>query len=151
MLQDARLGKPPVIIGPVLVHQQVDFASFNYFASTLVSHDRQLRNILAFRTDGDKAIIGAFSHNFLYALQLRCFVHFKKNVQEKLRSLGLPSGVFELFLSDILGQHRGAWYQEGLVDCSCQRQFDDKLLQLKDEWNRREEPHASASGPKFYD
>ena len=48
MLEDVRSLKHPCICGPVLVHQQVDFASFNYFASTLISHGQ----IIAFGTDG---------------------------------------------------------------------------------------------------
>ena len=39
MLEDVRSRKHPVILGPIQVHQQ-DFSSFNYFASTLMSHNR---------------------------------------------------------------------------------------------------------------
>ena len=143
--------KHPCICGPVLVHHQVDFASFNYFASTLISHDQRLRRILAFGTDGDKALIAVFSYTFSCALQFRCFVHFKKNVQEKLRSLGLPTCVSNQFLADIFGQHHGSCYQEGLVDCSSENEFDDMLEQLKPSWNCREVQYSSANGPKFYD
>ena len=51
MLEDVKSHKQPVIIGPVLIHQHKDFSSFNYFASTLVSHDCRLRNLLAFGTE----------------------------------------------------------------------------------------------------
>ena len=37
MLQDVNTGKHPTMVGPVLVHQQTDFSSFNYFISTLIS------------------------------------------------------------------------------------------------------------------
>ena len=33
MLEDVRSGEPPSLPGPVLVHQQMKFSSFNYFAS----------------------------------------------------------------------------------------------------------------------
>lgn len=69
MLEDVRSRKHPIILGPILVHQQKDFSSFNYFASTLVSHDRRIRNVLAFGTDGDKAVVEAFAHNFPFALK----------------------------------------------------------------------------------
>ena len=59
-------------------------------------------------------------------------MHFKKNVHEKLRSLGLPTSVSEQFLADIFGQHQGPCYQEGLVDCGSEREFDDKLESLKE-------------------
>ena len=40
MLEDVRSKQHPTMIGPILVHQQTDFASLNYFASTLVSHHK---------------------------------------------------------------------------------------------------------------
>ena len=61
-LEDAQSGKHPAIIGPVLVHQQLKFSSFNYFFSTLVSANKQLRHILAVGSDGNEALVQAFSH-----------------------------------------------------------------------------------------
>lgn len=43
------------------------------------------------------------------------FFTLQEKVQEKLRSLGMPSGVSDLFLVDIFGQCHGSTYQEGLV------------------------------------
>ena len=74
MLQDVNTGKHPTMVGPVLVHQQTDFSSFNYFISTLISHSKHLRNILCFGTDGDKALVEALAHNSQLAIQLRCFL-----------------------------------------------------------------------------
>ena len=105
------------MVGPILVHQQTDFASFSYFASMLISHNRQLRNILCFGSDGDKALVEAFSHSFPFAIQLRCFIHFRRNIQEKLRTLGIPHQVAEEFVTDILGKQHGSTYIEGLTDC----------------------------------
>ena len=53
LLEDIRSGKSPIIIGPVLVHQQMKFTSFNYLASTLIDGNKNLRYIQAFGTDGD--------------------------------------------------------------------------------------------------
>ena len=150
MLQDVSTEKHPTMIGPVLIHQQTDFASFNYFAATLISHSKKLRNALCFGTDGDKALVEAFAHNFPYALQLRCFIHFKKNGQEKLRSTGFPSSVSDKVLADIFGKHTGSVYKEGLVDCVSEEAFDDMLQQLKEVWNEYEQPFAPASGPQFH-
>ena len=54
----------PVMAGPIFIHQRKDFASFNYFASTLVCFEKLLKDICAFGTDGDPALIEAFSHAF---------------------------------------------------------------------------------------
>ena len=150
MLQDVNTGKHPTMVGPVLVHQQTDFSSFNYFISTLISHSKHLRNILCFGTDGDKALVEALSHNFQLAIQLRCFIHFKKNVHEKLHSLGFSSSLAKEMLSDIFGKHTGSCYSEGLVDSTSELEFDTMLEQHKDVWNKRESPFAPSSGPRFF-
>ena len=128
------------MVGAILVHQQTDYASFNYFASTLISHDKQLHNVLCFGSDGDKALVEAFSHSFPFAIQLRCFIHFRRNIQEKLHTLGIPHQVAEEFLTDILGKQHGSTYVEGLVDCRSEQEFDEKLQALEQTWNDRELP-----------
>ena len=144
MLEDVRSRKHPVILGPLLVHQQKDFSSFNYFASTLVSHDRRLRNVLAFGTDGDQAIVESFAHNFPFALQLRCFIHLTRNIEDKLRSLAIPTEVAGEFIADIFGRRTGGVYIEGLVDSRSEEDFDATLKQLETVWESR------PNGSKFY-
>lgn len=46
ILQDFGTGKHPAMVGPVLILQQMDFPSSNYFAVTLNSHNKKLRNVL---------------------------------------------------------------------------------------------------------
>ena len=76
MVENIKTKKHPVMLGPLLVHQKVDFPAFNYFASTLIGSWKEPKHVLAFGT-GDKAIVEALSHNFPFAIQLRCFLHFK--------------------------------------------------------------------------
>lgn len=150
MLQDVSTGKYPAIVGHVLIHQQKDFPSFNYFAATLISHNKNLGNVLCFGTDGDKALVEAFAHNFPYTLQLWCFIHFKKNVQEKMRSFGFPSSVSDAVLADIFGKQTGSVHMEGLVHCASEEAFDAMMQQLKDVWDEYERPFAPAGGPQFH-
>lgn len=42
MLEDVSSKKHPSILGPILVHQRMDFATFNYFASTLIGFNKKL-------------------------------------------------------------------------------------------------------------
>ena len=72
-------------MGLLLVHQQKNFVSFNYFCSTVIGYDRHLRKIMAFGTDGDASLIESLSNAFPFAVQLRC-IHFKRNMEEKLKS-----------------------------------------------------------------
>ena len=128
MLQDVKTGTSPMMLGPVLVHQRVDFNAFNYFASTLIGCRRELQQILAFGTDRDKALVEAFTHNFPYAVQLSCFIHFRRNIQEKLKEL---ASVSNEFLADIFGKRIGKTFQAGLVSSSTVNMFDEQFECLK--------------------
>lgn len=99
--EDKHSKKAPLMLGPIHVHQKVDFASFNYFATTLIGCRRNLQHVLTFGTDGDKALVEALTHNFPYAIQLRCFIHFHRNLEEKLKEFGIPSFISEEFICDI--------------------------------------------------
>ena len=150
MLQDVITKKSPLLLGPVLVHQSTNFSVFNYFASTLVGCRPKLRQVLAFGSDGDKALIEAFTHNFPYAIQLHCFIHFQRNVAEKLKNLGFSSAISQEFLDDIFGKQIGNSYQEGLVDCCSADDMDRCLSILKNTWDSREIAHLSSSESSFY-
>ena len=150
MIEDVTTKKSPLLLGPVLVHQSTNFSAFNYFASTLVGCRPNLRHVLAFGSDGDKALVEAFTHNFAYAIQLRCFIHFRRNVAEKLKNLGFSSSISQEFLDDIFGKHIRNSYQEGLVDCCSSDDFDRRLSQLKSVWDSRESLHLSTAESSFY-
>ena len=135
MVEDIKTKRHPIMLGPVLVHQKVDFSAFNYFVSTLIGLHKELKHVLAFGTDGDKALVEALSHNFPFAIQLRCFLHFRKNVEQKLRDLGMPSSIIQEFIADIFGKHVGNTYQEGLVDSCSLQEFDQHLENLKQLWD----------------
>ena len=151
MLVDITSKKNPTMAGPVLVHQRKNFATFNYFASTLVSFNKKLHGLLAFGTDGDEALIEAFSHNFPFAIQLRCFLHMKRNIQSKLGERGLLSSVSEEFLSNIFGKHVCSRYEEGLVDSVSSVDFETRLQNCKDVWNAREVNYLHLGQASFFD
>ena len=119
---------------------------FNYFASTLVGLRKELKRVLAFGSDGDKALVIAPSHNFPFALDFRCSLHFKKNVEHKLKELEIPT---QEFLSNIFGRCVSNTYQEGLVDSCSVQQFNERLNTLKPLWDAKEKPSATPSGPRF--
>ena len=150
MLEDVRSGEPPSLPGPVLVHQQMKFSSFNYFASALIDGNKKLRHIQAFGTDGDTNLSEALGHNFPFAFSLRCFIHFERNLCSKLHDLGIPKKVANEFIHDVMGHCEGRTYQEGLVDCATVSDFDQKLSRLENVWNAREKPFCGVSAPRFY-
>ena len=107
MLENTLTNKNPYFLGPILVHQHKNFPAFDYFASTRIAHERRLKNVRAYGTDGDPALIEALSHNFPDALQLRCFIHLKRNVAEKLKQRGICNSKAQEFLADIFGTQCG--------------------------------------------
>ena len=131
------------MLGPILVHQSTNFSAYNYFASTLIGLRPALCRVLAFRSDGDKALTEAFTHNFPYVVQLRCFIHFQRNIEEKLKSLRFYSTVAQEFLSDISGKQIRNTYQEGLVDSFSHDDFDRHLSEIKSIWNAHESAISS--------
>ena len=133
--------------GPILIHQRMDFATFNYFSSSLIGFNKKLWDLRAFGTDGQESLIDAFSHSF----QLRCFIHFKRNINEKLKEYGIPHKIAQEYVDDIFGCNRGSTYMTGLVDCSSESEFRERLAKCKVIWNTRESPYAPSSGPRFYD
>ena len=139
MLVDVTTHKHPTMAGPMLVHKRKNFSSFNYFANTLVGFNKQLQHITVFGTDGDQALIEAFSHNFSKAKQLRCFIHLKQNVAGKLKDTGMPPSVCQDFLSDIFAS---VVIEEGLVDSSSIAEFDGHLQNCKEVWLNREKFHG---------
>ena len=150
MLQDVKTGMAPLMLGPALIHQRVDFTAFNYFASTLVGCRRELRKILSFGSDGDKALVEAFTHNFPNAIQLRCFIHFKNNVQEKLKEYGFAASVTSEFIADIFGKRVGNTFYAGLVDSASLSEFDERFECLKSVWDLRESTCMPTIEPRFY-
>ena len=137
-------GKPPVMIGPLFVHLK---GTYHFFSSSLVSLRKELSSLKAFGTDGEIALERAFMTTFTKAIHLRCFLHFRGNIEQKLRDLSIPSTVSKEIVKDIMGCP--SRLELGLVDAQDSAQFDEMLLSLEKRWNEFEAPYNSP--PKFYE
>ena len=104
-----------------------------YFFSTLVALEEQIKNVLFFGTDGEQALINAATKNFEYATGLRCFLHAMDNVKRYLRGNRLQD-IEKDIIADIFGKHEGPRYQMGLADCIDDEDFDLKLESCIDKW-----------------
>lgn len=130
--------KAPVFIGPLMMHQRKDWKTFSRFANSLITSNPDLETILAYGTDGEKALIDGFKRHFRFAIFLRCFIHFRDNIKRELTSRGFSSEVKNLFMSEIFGKQDGSTKFCGLVDRESEEEFDEKLEDLKEEWGKRE-------------
>ena len=122
-------GKSPCLIGPLFVHLKKDFAAYHFFASSLISLRSPLSKLKCFGSDGKDALVKAFSTAFSSALHLRCFLHFRGNIEEKLRQLRIPSVVAKGFVHDILGNP--AQLELGLVDAEDETELQSMLTSLE--------------------
>ena len=68
LLESTRSGNPPVLIGPTMIHYRKTFHTYLFFASTLIGLRQELQGLRAFGTDGEKAFVNAFLHEFRYVM-----------------------------------------------------------------------------------
>jgi len=134
------------MIGPLFIHVKKDFATYHFFASSLVSRRVQLTDMRCFGTDGEEPLVSALSTAFPRAIQLRCFLHFHGNLEHKLHELSAPAAVAKQFIHDVLGNP--AQLERELVDAASEDELDGMLANLEEVWNERERQFNSP--PVFY-
>ena len=98
----------------------------------MVSFRPSLYNIIAFATDGKTELYKAFSASFPYALHLRCFRHYRANLNSKLKDLGISVGVVKIFLTDIFRRTEDQGHKEGIVDAKDSQDFQQRSEGLRD-------------------
>lgn len=143
-LENTSTNKPPVFIGPLLMHQRKDWKTYSKFAHALITQKPQLEGILACGFDGERALIDGFKRNLHFAIFLRCFLHFKDNIKRELTGRGLEESLRKQYMQEIFGKQEGNVKYFGLVDCNTEEEFDVKLESLKEKWEERENNSESS-------
>lgn len=113
----------------------------------MVSKRPELAHLQCFGTDGEIALVNAFSAVFTKAIHLRCFLHFRQNIERKLQSLGVSCAVIKEYRKDIFGDPQ--CLQFGLVDVSTKLELKNKLNSLEKKWNDLEKPFHTP--PEFFE
>ena len=140
----------PVFIGPTLIHYRKNFASFLFFASSLVSLRRELQCLRSFGTDGEKALVDAFVHEFRFTIHLYCSIHARNNIKKNLRDRRFPESVVNEIADDVFRKQVGTTYCEGLVDAESEEVFYQRLEEKRLLWEKKEKEHPGCS-TGFYD
>lgn len=96
LLENRKDGKHPSMIGPVLIHEKKTTETYSVFSGTLKSLNPGLGKVLAFGTDGEKALVTAFRNNFERATNLLC--------ESKLQEFGISGKGKETIVADIFGK-----------------------------------------------
>lgn len=141
MLSSKTSSKHPTVIGPLFIHVKKDFTAYHFFSSSLIGQQPNLVNLRAFGIDGEVALANALSASFPKAVHVRCFLHFKGNIEHKLSELRIPANVAKEFVDDIMG--KPTEFQLGLVDAKDPTHLDEMLTKFQSVWNDREKPFNS--------
>ena len=155
MLVAKRSGKSPIYMGAMLIHESIKFSSFHYFVSQIIGLCPLLKNVQAIDTDGEGPLYEVFCGCFPNAVHLRCFAHFQRNLEEKLKQLQFPSHIIKEIIHDVMGVQIGSDKYQGLVDADDEKDFREKLCLLKEKWDTFEcshrcVPHGKPFQPEFY-
>ena len=94
------------------------------FCKLFVTEKSEFSSLLAYATDGKKVIVDGFKRNVPFTTFLRCFMHYKKNIEEHLENCGFSKDLKKLFLKEIFGVQNSDKKLCGLVDCSSEEEFD---------------------------
>ena len=149
-LIDRQTKNPPVLLGPMIVHQKKSKESYYFLASGIVGLCSQLNSLVAFGTDGEIALGEAFHAQFPNAKHLLCFIHVRNRIKMKLQDLGILTDMAKGFVTDIFGQQLGTHKFCGLVDCESPEQFNLELQQLEEVWNSKEMYARSSTEAHFH-
>ena len=105
-------------MGPLLIHFHFRkrFSTFLYFVPTLVGLCCDLDKLKGFGTDGEEALVYAFSHEFGFAVHLTCAIHLRCNVKQQLQVRKFPEQHRRTTPDEIFGARRGSVYLEGLIN-----------------------------------
>ena len=134
LLELRRTGKPPICVGPILIHYRKTFPTYLFFVSSLIGLQKELKNIQAFGIDGEESLSDAIRHGFPLAIHLGCQIHKRRNIEAKLNDMGFPVETRNQILDNIFGKQRGDTMYEGLVDSQNSSLFDMKLDTIKEKW-----------------
>ena len=93
-----------------------------------------------FGTDGEIALVDAFSHEFRFSTHLFCFSHVHNNIKKELQSWDYWVDFREV----------GGVFSEGIVDAESEDEFFEKLEELK-ELISEKEIHGSGIRTGFFD
>ena len=136
----------PVMIGPIMLHQQRLYESYYALASSVVQLSPKLKNILCYETDEEKNLYKAFGTVFPFAIHLLCDIHMEDNIMRKVIDLGIQKSLADEYKKEIFGRRSGTVREPGLVDCLTEQDFQHRLNLLRPVWDKRH-----VKGRQFYE
>ena len=93
--------------------------------SEFISSKREaFKEAIAIGTDGEENIIKAFSESCPTSTYLRCFIHFRDNVKEKMKSIGIDEANRKMICAEMFGIQNRTIFEEGIADSGNNQLFN---------------------------
>lgn len=124
LLLETQRGNYPVSIGPGILHKRKLASSYKNLPLLMIKYRPALNGVLVYGADGEENLFKAFGDVFGDARHLRCDIHLRDNIQQKLSELGVTKEHSIEIMSDIFGRNSGDKREGGLVDCTSSEEFD---------------------------
>ena len=119
-----------------MLHHRKTLENYRIQSSVCAAKIKHLDQARGFMTDGEEALIQAWSADMPKAKHLRCFKHFEGNCNEKLRTLGIcTSKQQSTFINKVFGV-KGK--EEGILDAEDKKDLKRRLDASKEELDREE-------------
>ena len=107
LLRSKRTGVHPAMVGPVMIHQKKEQETYSNLSQFLCTKRQALKKLKSFGTDGERGLGNAFLETCPSSIQLRCFIHFRRNLIDYMRKIGIDQFNQTKICADILGQQVG--------------------------------------------
>lgn len=150
LLESTRTGKNPLFLGPTLIHMTRSYAAYSHLLAKLKEVEPNIDDVSATITDGEPGLAKALDTFLRHSIKLRCLGHFRQNVKEELKKLGIRGRQEKYFLDKIFGSVCNEVRVEGLLDAKDEVEFDSLLLASKREMTEKECEVRPGAEPSFY-
>ncbi|XP_078364368.1 uncharacterized protein LOC144648781 [Oculina patagonica] len=128
-------GNHQTMIGPVLLHEKKTQSTYSLFGGTLKALQPELKDLMAFGTDDEKALVGGFNETFERATHLLCEIYLRKNIDTKLVSMDIKGSIKQSIMDDIFGRRIGRVFESGLSDAGSAEEFLGLFESLEGKWS----------------
>jgi hypothetical protein len=125
VLENENTGQPPVLLGPILIHQTKSYNSYHELAISL--HQAGITELKAFGTDGDKNMYDAFSSVFNNSMHLLCELHMKDNITKKMGDCNIDKKSQNSIMDKLFGVQMDNDRIDGLVQAKSDEEFNTAL------------------------
>ena len=150
LLESNRTGKNPLFLGPILVHMTRSYAAYSHLLAKLKEKEPNIDDVKATINDEEPGLIKALNTFLRNSIKLRCLEHFRQNVKDELKKLGIRGPQEKYFLDKIFGSVCGDVRVEGILDANDEEEFDNLLFACKREMTERELELRPDTEPSFY-